>query len=74
MYSLAVIPVLNKSVVVILLSIFALTPAPIWAYPRSLLGLSALTPAPIRAHSCAYPRSIPHMLMHEYLQDNDKSQ
>ena len=46
-------------------------------YPRSL----PLTPAPIRAHSRTYPRSLslthshslPHMLMHEYLQEHDES-
>ena len=61
---------LKKTVFVILLSIFALTPAPIRAhsrsYPRSLLRLSA----PIRAYS----RTLPLMLMHKYWRENDKSQ
>ena len=49
-----------KLVFAILLSIFALTPAPIPAHSRSL----PLTPA----HS----RSLPHVLMHDYLWENDK--
>ena len=52
-------------VFVILLSIFALTTAPIRAhyraYPRSLPRLSALTAAPIRAHCRTYPRSLPRL-------------
>ena len=56
-------------VFVILLSIFALTPALIRehsrVYPRSLPRLSALTPASIREHS--------RSLMHKYLRENDKS-
>ena len=43
----------------------ALTPAD----SHSLPNLSALTPTPIRAHS----HSLPHVLMHEYLWEDDKS-
>ena len=39
-----------------------------------LLSIFALTPVPIRARSRVYPRSLPHVLMHEYLRENDKSQ
>ena len=42
-----------------------LTPAHSLAYLRSLPSLSA----PIRVHS----HSLPHVLMHEYLRENDKS-
>ena len=42
----------KNMVFVILLSIFLLTPTPIWAYPRSL----PLTPA----HSCSLPPTLAH--------------
>ena len=37
-----------------------------------LLSIFVLTPAPIRAQFC-HSRSLPHVLMHEYLRENDKS-
>ena len=80
----------NASVFVILLSIVALTPAPTRAHSSAyslslqsslqrLLALTPdLTPAPTRshsrAHSSAYSLSLPQVLMHEYLHENDKGQ
>lgn len=54
---------------VMFLLIFALTPTHIRAHSHSLQRLSALTPAPAPAHYC----SLPHLLMHEYLWENDRS-
>ena len=43
------------------------------AHSRSPPCLSALTPPPIHAQSHAYQCSLPRVLMHEFLWENDKS-
>ena len=62
---------------------FCHSPVNFCAHSRKLSRSLLLTPAPIRAHSCAYPCSLPYTpayshsllltLMHEYRQENDKS-
>ena len=79
-YSLFPLACFRKTVFVILLSIFALTPVPIRAHSHPLPRLSALTPVPICAYlrlstlTPAHSRSLSHELMHKYLRENEKSQ